>query len=90
MIKIGITGSLASGKTSASKILSHKRGPVFNADKEGYADEILSLLSQPYEKIISQWIEMRPFRLSMIKKYVSLYNDSPGGRISHRLLNDYF
>jgi len=63
---------------------------LFNADKEGYADEILSLLSQPYEKIISQWIEMRPFRLSMIKKYVSLYNDSPGGRISHRLLSDYF
>ena len=33
MIKIGITGSLASGKTSASKILSFKRGPVFSADK---------------------------------------------------------
>ena len=34
MIKIGITGSIASGKTTASKILSHKRGPLFNADKE--------------------------------------------------------
>ena len=33
MIKIGITGSLASGKTTASKILSKKRGPLFNADK---------------------------------------------------------
>ena len=33
MIKIGITGSIASGKTTASKILSYKRGPVFNADK---------------------------------------------------------
>lgn len=33
MIKIGITGSLASGKTSASKILSYKKGPVFDADK---------------------------------------------------------
>ncbi len=33
MIKIGITGSVASGKTTASKILSHKRGPLFNADK---------------------------------------------------------
>jgi|TARA_B100001093_G_C26842463_1_gene1021195 dephospho-CoA kinase len=32
MIKIGITGSLASGKTTASKILSHKRGPLFSAD----------------------------------------------------------
>jgi dephospho-CoA kinase len=34
MIKIGITGSIASGKTTASKILSHKKGPLFNADKE--------------------------------------------------------
>ena len=33
MIKIGITGSIASGKTTASKILSFKRGPLFSADK---------------------------------------------------------
>ena len=33
MIKIGITGSLASGKTTASKILAFKRGPLFSADK---------------------------------------------------------
>ena len=33
MIKIGITGSIASGKTTASKILSHRRGPLFSADK---------------------------------------------------------
>ena len=33
MIKIGITGSLASGKTTASKILKNKRGPLFSADK---------------------------------------------------------
>ena len=32
MMKIGITGSLASGKTAASKILSNKRGPLFSAD----------------------------------------------------------
>ena len=34
MIKIGITGSLASGKTTASKFLSRKRGPLFSADTE--------------------------------------------------------
>ena len=34
MIKIGITGSIASGKTTASKILSRKRGLLFSADKE--------------------------------------------------------
>ncbi len=33
MIKIGITGSLASGKTTVSRILSSKRGPLFSADK---------------------------------------------------------
>ena len=33
MIKIAITGSLASGKTTASKILSSSRGPLYSADK---------------------------------------------------------
>ena len=33
MIKIGVTGSISSGKTAASKILSRNRGPLFNADK---------------------------------------------------------
>lgn len=32
MKKIGITGSISSGKTTASKILSSKRGPLFSAD----------------------------------------------------------
>tara|TARA_B100000965_G_C19568252_1_gene747835 strand:- start:190 stop:756 length:567 start_codon:yes stop_codon:yes gene_type:complete len=32
MIKIGITGSLASGKTTASKFISNKKGPLFSAD----------------------------------------------------------
>ena len=33
MIKIGITGSVSSGKTTASKIISTRRGPLFSADK---------------------------------------------------------
>ncbi len=32
MIKIGLTGSIASGKTTASKIISQRRGPLFSAD----------------------------------------------------------
>ena len=32
-MKIGITGSLSSGKTTASKILSAKRGPLSMQDK---------------------------------------------------------
>ncbi len=42
MIKIGITGSLASGKTTASRILSYKIGPLFSADtavKQLYQNE---------------------------------------------------
>tara|TARA_Y100000591_G_scaffold322997_1_gene340168 strand:- start:1496 stop:2062 length:567 start_codon:yes stop_codon:yes gene_type:complete len=34
MKKIGITGSLASGKTTASKILARKKFPLFSADNE--------------------------------------------------------
>ena len=34
MIKIGITGSLGSGKTTACKIISKRRGPIYNADVE--------------------------------------------------------
>ncbi len=33
MKKIGITGSLASGKTTASKILTRRKFPLFSADK---------------------------------------------------------
>ena len=33
MIKIGLTGSIASGKTTAIKIISKNRGPIFCADK---------------------------------------------------------
>ena len=32
MIKIGLTGSIASGKTTASKFISKKKGPLFSAD----------------------------------------------------------
>ena len=32
MIKIGITGSLSSGKTTASRIISANKGPLFSAD----------------------------------------------------------
>jgi len=34
MIRIGITGSLASGKSTASRFISNNNGPLFSADKE--------------------------------------------------------
>ncbi|MBL6786305.1 MAG: dephospho-CoA kinase [Candidatus Pelagibacter bacterium] len=52
MIKIGITGSLASGKTTASQILSGGRGPLFSADrvvKDLYKDKnFKKLLSKKF------------------------------------------
>ena len=33
MIKIGITGSLASGKSTVTKLMSKKKYPIFDADK---------------------------------------------------------
>ena len=32
MIKIGITGSLASGKSTVAKLISQNKHPIFNAD----------------------------------------------------------
>ena len=45
MKKIGITGSLASGKTTASKILSKRKGPLFSAD---------DVVRQLYKKKVSK------------------------------------
>ena len=53
MIKIGITGSLASGKSTACKFLSGKRGPLFSADsavKELYkSSSFKSLISKKFK-----------------------------------------
>ena len=64
MIKIGITGSLASGKTTASKILSSKKGPLFSADravKELYQNKNFKLLIRKRFKIKNNY---------QIKKYL--------------------
>ena len=45
MKKIGITGSLASGKTTAGKHLALKKGPLFNAD-----EVVKKIYSKPYFK----------------------------------------
>ena len=34
MIKIGVTGSIASGKTTVARMLSGRKYPLFDADKE--------------------------------------------------------
>ena len=56
MIKIGLTGSIASGKTTASKILSKKKGPLFNADK---------VVKQLYKKISFKKTISKTFNLKL-------------------------
>ncbi len=64
MIKIGITGSLASGKTTASKILSHKRGPLFSAD---------NIVNNLYQNKNFKFLISKKFKIknnNQIKKYL--------------------
>ncbi len=65
MKKIGITGSLASGKTTVSKILSSKKGPLFDADhvvKKLY-------LQKSFKKLISKRFNIN--NSSNIKKEIT-------------------
>ena len=57
MKKIGITGSLASGKTTASKILSSSRGPLFSADK--IVRNLYS--SKKFKKIVSRKLGIKNY-----------------------------
>ena len=60
MKKIGITGSLASGKTTACRLLSYKKGPFFSAD---------SSVKQLYKKNLLKKILYKKFQ---IKKNLNL------------------
>ena len=49
MMKICITGSISSGKTTATKIISNNKGPIFSADravKNLYLKKNLKILLQ--------------------------------------------
>ena len=62
-MKIGITGSLASGKTTASKILSSGKGPLFSADRV-----VKELYSKNYfNKLLEKNLTLRTLRI--LKEY---------------------
>ena len=63
MKKIGITGSLASGKTTASQILTSGKFPMFSADK---------IVSRLYSKNTFRLILFKKFK---IKKNLNLKNN---------------
>ena len=54
MKKIGVTGSIASGKTTASKILSRKYGPLFSAD-----EAIKKLYEDHFKKLIIKSLKLK-------------------------------
>ncbi len=75
MIKIGITGSLASGKTTASKILSDRLGPLFSADiavSELYKNKsFLTLLSKKF-KIKSNYQIKKSLKKIILENKINL------------------
>ena len=60
MIKIGITGSISSGKTTASKIISNNRGPLFSADK---------IVKQLYRKLSFKKLIARKLNFKLSSKF---------------------
>ena len=73
MRKIGITGSISSGKTTASKILSFKKGPLFSAD-----NEVKKLYQQRYfKKILSRKLKINTkLNLKRMEKFLTLFYES--------------
>jgi dephospho-CoA kinase len=89
MIKIGITGSLASGKTTASKILSQKRGPLFSADKvvkNLYKDK-------NFKKLLSKIFNIKNNNLLKVNLKKILFNNKKNlkklEKIIHPRVRDY-
>ena len=82
MIKIGITGSLASGKTTASQILSYKRGPLFSAD---------AVVNSLYKKISLQKLIKRKFNIKQhnLKKTLKeiILRDSKKVKILEKIIH---
>ena len=82
MKKIGITGALASGKTTASKILSRTKGPLFSADlcvRELYKTRIFkSLISKKFslannkkiKSVLKKKIIDKKFQIKKLEKII--------------------
>ena len=73
MKKIGITGSVASGKSTASKYLSFRRGPLFSAD-----DAVKKLYrNKNFKKLISEKLKIKNVNIKEnIKKKIVLNKKS--------------
>ena len=78
MIKVGITGLLASGKTTVAKVLSGKKYPIFNADREVkkvyqrklFKDKIFKKFNVKTKKEIKKIISKNPKKLIILEKFI--------------------
>ena len=78
MIKVGITGSIASGKSTVAKILSSKKYPIFDADhevkkiykKKSFKKKIYKILGVRNKKDIKRIISKNPKKLKTAEKII--------------------
>jgi len=76
MIKIGITGSIASGKSTVAKMLSKRKYPIFDADyevrkiykKNFFKDKVYKTLGVKSKKEIKKIVSQHPKKLRKIEK----------------------
>jgi dephospho-CoA kinase len=77
MIKLGITGSMASGKTTAAKLMSGKKYPLFSADKV-----VAGLYkNQIFIKAIAKKLKINPAK--KIKNQIKTLLKKDGRKIKH-------
>jgi len=83
MTKIGITGSLASGKTTASTIISKNRGPLFSADK---AVKLL-YKRRDFKKLISKKLKVYSDKKLKAEIKKKIINNKKNIRILERIIH---
>lgn len=78
MIKIGITGSISSGKTTVSKYIAKNKYPIFNADKEvkkiykskSFKNKIYKRFNIKNKKQIEILLIKKPSKLKVLEKII--------------------
>tara|TARA_A100001011_G_C14280235_1_gene831254 strand:+ start:1011 stop:1562 length:552 start_codon:yes stop_codon:yes gene_type:complete len=78
MIKIGITGSIASGKSTVAKMISGKKYPIFDADykvreiykKKFFIKKLYKAIGAKNKKDIKNIISINPQKLKIAEKII--------------------
>ena len=78
MIKIGITGSIASGKSTVAKMLSNGKYPIFDADyavkeiykKKSFKDKAYKILGVKSKNQVKSIVSKNPKKLKVTEKII--------------------